>query len=281
MEKYIDLHTHSTFSDGTLTPTELITLAKKQNLSAIALTDHDTIDGLAEAFKTGEKLHMNVIAGIELAALYDKYEKTEIHIVGLGIDFQSFELKKQLKIIQNARTERNMQILQKLTNFGFSMTYEELKQTAGGEIITRAHYAKLMLEKGYIKERTEAFQKYISPGLPCYVERKFLTPKLCIETILKAGGKAVLAHPTLYYMNANQIEQLCKELITYGLNGIETMYSSYSFEQQMQIKKIADKLNLKYSGGSDFHGQNKPDIFLGVGKGNLKIPYTYLDNLQL
>lgn len=281
MENCIDLHTHSTFSDGTLTPTQLITLAKKQNLYAIALTDHDTIEGLPEALEAGEKQQISVISGIELAALYDKYEKTEIHIVGLGIDHTSSYLKNQLETIQQARIERNLQMIQKLNDFGFVVTYEQLKQTAEGKIITRAHYAKLLQEKGYIKERAEAFQKYISPGLPCYVERKFLTPKLCIETIKNAGGKAILAHPTLYHMNWNQIEQLCKELIQYGLNGIETMYPSYSHEQQLQVKKIADSLHLKYSGGSDFHGQNKPDIFLGIGKGNLKIPFQYLENLQL
>lgn len=281
IQHMVDLHTHSTFSDGTLTPTELVTLAKAQNLSAIALTDHDTIDGIKEALLAGKEINdMLVIPGIELAALYEPYENKEIHIIGLFIDHTSSALLNQLKQIQHSRYERNLKMIDKLTSLGISISLEELEAVAGGEIITRTHYANLMKQKGYISTINEAFLRYLSPGLPGYAEREFLTPKLCIEAITQAGGIAILAHPTLYDISFKQMELLCLNLMEYGLTGLETMYSSYNNTQEKRMKEIAARLGLLSSGGSDFHGANKPHVSLGIGKGNLRVPYDYVEAMM-
>lgn len=280
MCKTIDLHTHSYCSDGTFSPEGLVILAKKQGLSAIALTDHDTIDGLELFLEAGEKHGMETICGIEFAALYEGFHRPEIHIVGLGFDCHDSALLAKLEEIRQSRDDRNERMAKQLTAIGLPVSLEEVAQNAGGEIITRAHFANVLLEKKLVKDRKEAFSKYLSPGCPGYVERQFLTPKGCIEAIKNAGGAAVLAHPTLYNLDMAQVETLCKELIPFGLDGIECRYSTYTAAQTKAVEKIARTLGLLPSGGSDFHGENKPDIRLGKGMGNLQIPYTYWEDLR-
>lgn len=276
----VDLHAHSTASDGTYTPAEVAELAQKIGLSAIALTDHDTIDGLSEFQMTGKKLGIETIAGIEFAALWENAHRPEIHIVGLGFDPYHPALQNQMKKIKKSREIRNQKMCEKLSSIGLHITLEEVSANAGGNIITRAHFANVLLQKGYIAKKEDAFTRYISPGLPGYVEREFLTPALCIQTIKEAGGAAILAHPTLYGLSAEQIETLCTELISYGLDGIECRYSTYSPAETKMITEIAEKLRLLPSGGSDFHGKNKPNIHLGSGKSNLAIPYEFWKELK-
>ena len=254
MCKIIDLHTHSYCSDGTFSPEGLVILAKKQGLSAIALTDHDTIDGLELFLEAGEKHGVETICGIEFAALYEGFHRPEIHIVGLGFDRHDPMLLEKLEEIRQSRDDRNERMAKQLTAIGLPVSLEEVAHNAGGEIITRAHFAN--------------------------VERQSLTPKGCIEAIKNAGGAAVLAHPTLYDLDMTQAETLCKELIPFGLDGIECRYSTYTPAQTKAIEKIARTLGLLPSGGSDFHGENKPDIRLGKGMGNLQIPYTYWEDLR-
>ena len=276
----IDLHVHSTASDGTYAPREVAELAKKIGLSAIALTDHDTIDGLEEFQKTGAELGIETIPGIEFAALWEKHHRPEIHIVGLGFDPHHPLLLERMKDIKESRDIRNQKMCEKLSSIGLHITLKEVSANAGGEIITRAHFANVLLQKGYIARKEDAFSRYISTGLPGYVEREFMTPELCIKTIKEAGGAAVLAHPTLYGLSSEQIEELCIELISYGLDGIECQYSTYSPAETKMITGIAEKLYLLPSGGSDFHGRNKPNIHLGSGKSNLAIPYTFWEELK-
>ncbi len=276
----IDLHCHSTASDGTYASEEVAKLAKKIGLSAIALTDHDTIDGLAAFQQTGAALGIETIPGIEFAALWDNYSRPEIHIVGLGFDPAHPLLLERMKDIQQSRDLRNHKMCEKLSSIGLHITLEDVAANAGGDIITRAHFANVLLQKGYIKRKEDAFSRYISPGLPGYVEREFLTPELCIRTIKETGGAAVLAHPTLYGLNLEQIEELCWELISYGLDGIECQYSTYSPAETKAITALAEKLSLLPSGGSDFHGKNKPNIHLGSGKSNLAIPYSFWAELK-
>ncbi|MBQ7103618.1 MAG: hypothetical protein IJN89_06125, partial [Anaerotignum sp.] len=218
--------------------------------------------------------------GIEFAALWDHYHRPEIHIVGLGINPEDPVLLERMKDIQRIRDQRNHKMCEKLSSIGLHMTFEELSANAGGDIITRAHFANVLLEKGYIRKKEDAFSRYISPGLPGYVEREFLTPKLCIETIKQAGGAAVLAHPTLYGLNMEQLEELCEELVLYGLDGIECRYSTYSPAETKAITALAEKYHLLPSGGSDFHGKNKPNIHIGSGKSNLAIPYSFWEELK-
>lgn len=276
----IDLHVHSTASDGTYTPAEVAKLAKTIGLSAIALTDHDTIDGLEEFQKAGAALDIETIAGIEFAALWTKHHRPEIHIVGLGFDPNHPVLSERMKDIKESRNIRNQKMCEKLSSIGLHLTLDEVAANAGGEIITRAHFANVLLQKGYIAKKEDAFSRYISTGLPGYVEREFLSPKLCIQTIKAAGGAAVLAHPTLYGLNLEQLEELCAELIPCGLDGIECQYSTYSPSETKAITALAEKMHLLPSGGSDFHGKNKPNIHLGSGKNNLAIPYSFWEELK-
>lgn len=283
IDKYIDLHTHSTFSDGTYTPTELVQEAKSRNLSAIAITDHDCVDGIDEGLSAGAELGLEVISGIELAAYYTNPKngnKTEIHIVGLFLDHKNPHLMEATQRLKDERDERNMIMTKKLTNIGFPMTYEELMEEAGIGTCSRAHYANLMVKKGYVSHKKEAFQRYIGFGKPGYVPRKLPTPKECADIITESGGVAILAHATLYGMDINEIRTMTKNLKDDGLKGIEVMYSTYRPQQEKEITQIAKYLELCPSGGSDFHGANKPDIFMGVGRGNLKIPYSFLENLR-
>ena len=276
----VDLHVHSTASDGTYTPEEVAKLAKTIGLSAIALTDHDTIDGLDAFQKTGNTLGIETITGIEFAALWEKHHRPEIHIVGLGFDPDHPALLERMKDIQTSRDVRNQKMCEKLSSIGLHITLDEVAANAGGEIITRAHFANVLLKKGYIAKKEDAFSRYISTGLPGYVEREFLSPELCIRTINEAGGAAVLAHPTLYGLNMAQLEELCEELIPYGLDGIECQYSTYSSAETKTITALAEKMKLLPSGGSDFHGKNKPNIHLGSGKSNLAIPYIFWEELK-
>lgn len=276
----IDLHCHSFFSDGTFSPEEIVIKAKKRGLRAIALTDHDTIDGLEAFQQSGQKYHIETITGIEFAAQYNRFSEQEIHIVGLGFSPTAKALTEQMKLIVEARQIRNEKMIYALNQLGFDISYEQIQQNAAGNIITRAHFANVLVQKNIVKNTKEAFEKYLSTNKPAYVQRQTLSPALCIQTIQKSGGVAVLAHPTLYHMDYNEIEILAKELKSYGLIAIETQYSSYSSEQSRKITALADKLGLLYSGGSDFHGKNRPNIHIGVGKNNLQIPYSYWEALK-
>ena len=279
-QKIIDLHCHSYYSDGTFSPEGLVIEAKKRGLYALALTDHDTIDGLELFQQAGQKYDLETITGIEFAVQYNRFQSQEIHIVGLGFSSSSEYFKKQIKEITDAREIRNEKMISALNKLGFAICYNDIKQNAGGNIITRAHFANVLVHKKIVKTTKEAFEKYLSINKPAYVERQTLTPANCIETIQKSGGVAVLAHPTLYHMNDMQIEFLAEELKSYGLNAMETAYNSYTSQQQKKLMKLADKLCLLYSGGSDFHGANRENVQLGTLKNNFKIPYNYWEALK-
>ena len=277
MDSLTDLHTHSFASDGTMSPSEIVRMAKDVSLASIALTDHDTIDGLAEFKEAGVQYGIETIAGIELAAAY---KNTELHIVGLFIDYENKELISNMEYIVNERAERNERMLHALNNIGIKISLEELEENAGGKIITRAHYANIMTEKGYVQNNAEAFSNYIGSGKPGYVKRKTLTPEKCITTILNAGGVPILAHATLYGFNYLDIYQTVGELKEYGLMGMETIYSTYTGKQSMEMRKICRHYQLLQSGGSDFHGANKPDLSIGKGRGNLKIPQEFAEKMK-
>lgn len=276
---WIDLHTHSYCSDGTFSPEGLVILAKKEGLAAIALTDHDTIDGLGLFMEAGLQYGVETIPGVEFAALWPKYNRPEIHILGLGFQPDAPILRERMAEIRQSRERRNEKMAERLASIGLPVTLEEVAANAGGEIITRAHFANVLLEKGAVKTRQEAFARYLSPGLPGYVEREVLTPAQCIHAIKQAGGAAVLAHPTLYGLSELRLEELCRELAAEGLDGMECLYSTYTPAQAKAMGRLCARAGLLPSGGSDFHGDNKPDIRLGRGLGNLKIPYAYWEAL--
>lgn len=272
----VDLHTHSNKSDGSLSPTELVTLAHKKGLSAIALTDHDTTAGLDEAIQTGNQLGITVIAGVELSC---EYQGRDVHIVGLDIDHQNLHFAKTLQEFVDSRDLRNKKMCQKLTDAGMPVDYDELMQTFGKSVITRAHYARFMLEKGYIKSLSEAFDRYIGDNCPYYIPREKVTPKQGIELILSAGGIPVLAHPLLYKMGKDRLNTLVTELKSVGLVALEAVYCTYTPSDEREMRALAAKHDLLISGGSDFHGAAKPGLELGDGYGKLFVHKEVLDNL--
>lgn len=274
---YVDLHTHSNKSDGSLSPTQLIDEAKRIGLSAIALTDHDSIDGLEEAIKRGNELGIKVVPGVELSC---EYNGRDIHIVGLFIDYLNKDFHNQLKAFVNSRDIRNRKMCQKLTDAGMPVIYEEMIEKYGDSVLTRAHYARYMLEKGYIKSLSEAFERYIGDHSPYYIPREKVTPSQGVSLILSAGGVPILAHPILYKLGKEAMNNLVSELKEYGLVGIEAIYSTYTGADERYIREIADKYGLLISGGSDFHGAAKPGLNLGTGYGKLYVPSSVLCNIE-
>lgn len=277
-DRNVDLHVHSSCSDGTLSPKELVDYAIEKNLSAFALTDHDTVDGLDEAIRyaaglSTEQGNIEVIPGIELST---EYQGADIHVVGLYIDYQNEDFQNKLREFVDSRTARNQKMCGLLTQAGVPVTYEELQAAYPDAVITRAHYAGYMLEKGYVKSRQEAFDRYVGDHAPCYIPREKITPAQAVQLILQAGGAPVLAHPILYHMSGDRLETLVLELKEAGLMGIEAIYSTYTAGDERQIRALAAKYGLFISGGSDFHGANKPGLDLGTGYGKLFVPEELL-----
>lgn len=281
--KYIDLHVHSTVSDGSYTPSELVNYAIKKNLSAFALTDHDTTAGIDEAMAEASRINslsqneiIRVIPGIELSA---EYNDRDIHILGLNIDYKNEEFNRQVEIYRKSREDRNNKMTALLQKNGFNITPEMLKHHFGDAVITRAHYAILMAEGGYVSDKNEAFNKYLNPGCPCYIPRTKITVTDAVRLIILANGKPVLAHPLLYHLSNKELDSLVCLLKDNGLQGIEAIYSSNKGNDEDDMKNLAKKYNLFITGGSDFHGLTKPGLDLGVGYGDMKISEKLLENI--
>ncbi|MDO5539495.1 MAG: PHP domain-containing protein [Eubacteriales bacterium] len=277
MIKTVDLHVHSYCSDGTLSPTQLVELALAKGLSAFALTDHDTTAGLEEAFHAAQNTGLEVIAGIEFST---KYQDSDVHIVGLDMDYQNPEFIDQLRFFQHSRDIRNEKMIQNLHDAGIDISVEQMLDSFGDAIWTRAHFARYLRDHGVVKEMSEAFQYYIGEDCPYYVPREFVTPAQAVELIYRTGGIPILAHPMLYRFSEETLHDLLSSLKEAGLIGIEAIYSTHTCQQERLVRKLAKHHNLILSGGSDFHGSNKPDIDLGCGRGNLVIPYEILQNLR-
>lgn len=277
LENKIDLHTHSTDSDGTFTPEELMIHAKEVGLKAIALTDHDTISGIKKARSIAEKLGLELVPGIELST---DYQNTEIHILGYYIQEDHPEFITKLQEFVDSRDKRNEKMVALLQQEGFDITMEHLYQENPDSVITRAHFARFLVEHGFIKDRETVFQEYLGDGCKCYVGRQKITPFEAIQLIQLGGGLAFLAHPVLYHLEQNHLHSFIQSLKNAGLAGIEAIYSINTLEDEQNFRKLAEEFNLLISGGSDFHGSNKPDIKLGSGKGNLQIPYYILEEIK-
>lgn len=269
----IDLHTHSAFSDGTFTPADLVRYAKEKGLRAIALTDHDCVDGVEEAISTGGEIGVDVIPGLELSA---EFPEGIMHLVGLFVDRSSLPFLRQLAVLQAARRERNPKIVRKLQELGFEITYNEVAAAAGGGQVGRPHFARVLMEKGYVRTIGEAFEKYVGDGRPACVKKAQFSPEECIALIHEAGGAAVLAHPSTLRLPDGKVGSLFERLVQAGLDGLEVYYSGYSHEEILRYERLAAEWRLAKTGGSDFHGANKPHIDLGA----LRIPYSLLDDLR-
>ena len=331
----VDLHVHSTCSDGTFTPEELVDYAIQKGLTAFALTDHDTVNGLDRAIRYADGLRQaqaaspvifsrnnaddrfpvsfsrndaaarlpvsfsrndavarlpvssvadadvprvpEIIPGIELST---EYQGKDIHMVGLFIDYRQPEFAHYLEDFIRSRENRNEKMCALLREHDIDITYEALLAEFPGAVITRAHFARYLLSHGYIQSMKEAFDRYVGDHCPCFVPREKVTPAQAVELILGAGGVPVLAHPILYHMSDDRLDTLVAELKKIGLVGIEAIYSTYNTAEERQIRGLASKYDLKISGGSDFHGANKPKIDLGTGWGKLYVPDEVLENLR-
>ena len=272
----IDLHTHTTASDGSLSPTELVQLARQQGVSALAVTDHDSVDALPEAMAAGEQLGIRIIPGIEISCTY---HNTELHILGYFINPAHPRLKPALAGYLVSREGRNLKLIERLCDLGLYLTYEEVKTYAGAATIGRPHIAQIMLKKGYVNSVAAAFDLYLADDGPAYVARPLPTPQDAISLIRDIGGVPVLAHP-MYTRLKISTNALCEELQSYGLGGLETLHSSHTIQQADRLRSIAREHGLINTGGSDFHGDSKPELIVGSGYGNLKVPADLLESLE-
>lgn len=273
----IDLHTHTCRSDGSKTPTELIDYAIEKGLSVIAITDHDTVDALDEAIEYAKDKPITVIPGVELST---EFQGQDIHVVGLNIDYRADGFKDYLEEFVESRDLRNVKMCRLLTEAGMPMTYEELQEAYPGSVITRAHYARYMLSKGYTSYLKEAFERYIGDNSPYFVPREKITTTQGVELIVKAGGIPVLAHPLLYHMSWDRIQKLTDILKPAGLMAVEAIYTTNTNSDERETREFAAKNGLLISGGSDYHGEAKPRTDLGSGFGGLFVPEDVWDNLR-
>lgn len=277
--KTIDLHVHSCISDGTLTPEELVELASRTGLSAFALTDHDTTDGIDRAVRAAENIRMEVIPGIEFST---RWGHKDVHILGYFVDYHAPSFQNRLKEFTDTRSGRNEKMCERIREYtGFPISLKALESRWPDAVITRAHMASWLKEQGYVKTRNIAFEKYLGDHAPCFVPKQLVSPADAIRLILNHRGIPVLAHPLLYALSKNRLCTLVEELKSAGLMGIEAIYVMNKGSDEAFVRSLAQKYDLLVTGGSDFHGANKPNISLGTGlKSNLSIPYSLLDALK-
>ena len=263
MRNFVDLHTHSRASDGQLRPAELVRLAERNHLAAVALTDHDSVAGLAEARQAAERLSVRLIPGIEISARFDG---GTLHILGLGIDPESPDLAAVARRLIDARNERNPKVIDRLRDAGVDVTLDEWIAAAGDSgMVGRLHLAKLLCVKKYARNIGEAFGRYIGAGTPGFVDKERLTQAEAVDAIHAAGGLAVLAHPPeLNLTNFAQLDRFVRTLMAKGLDGIECIHSECSHAQTRHYMDLAKSLGLLVSGGSDFHGPANLDVRLGT-----------------
>ena len=270
----IDLHIHTNYSDGTFTPGQAVEYASKIGIRAISIVDHDTTNGIEEAIQTGQRLSVEVVPGIELSAEELVPQGQEIHIIGYYIDWKSEPFQKKLLKIREARWLRAEKMLKKLSNLGIELKMDDLLQFSNIQSVGRLHVAKALMNKSHIQNIKEAFDKYLSPGRPVYEPKLRITPKEAIQDILELGGIPVIAHP-MYGIDKD--ETIVKELVSYGLMGIEVWHPKHSKNIRAYYKDIAKKYKLIATGGSDCHG---PTDSRGPLMGSESVPYKCIEDLK-
>ncbi|RLE07109.1 phosphatase [Candidatus Aerophobetes bacterium] len=264
----IDLHIHTIYSDGTYTPEEVVRKAKELGLVAISITDHDSVSGLEEAISVGEKLGVEVVPGVEMST---DVGEDEIHILGYYLNWRESNFLSQLEEFQAARAKRNQKLIKKLESLGMRINYDELKGLAPRGVISRLHIARLMVKKGYVPSIEAAFEEWLNPGKPAYVEKMRVSPFRVIQSILKVGGIPVFAHPYL-----SQRDDLIPALVKSGLKGIEVYHSAHNAQVVEHYLRVAKKYHLLITGGSDCHGEAKDEILMG----KVKVPALLLIELK-
>lgn len=278
----IDLHIHSTASDGTVSPPEILQLALQQNLSAIAITDHDTLDGVKEALACGIPRSLQFLTGIEISSNPPPGFSIpgSLHILGYGINTNDKNLNSMIEKLQEARTNRNPKIIARLSRAGLDISLSEVVEKAGTGQAGRPHIAMLMVEKGMVDSVNEAFDLFLGKGKPAYVDKPRIASSEVLRIIINAGGIPVLAHPGLVQSESDEtVERLVGTLKKEGLKGVEVYYPRHTLAQTEEYNELAKKNNLLVTGGSDFHGSVYPDIEMGSGSGDFFVPYSLYDEI--
>ena len=274
---FVDLHVHSNASDGTFSPSQVVELAKNAGLDAFALTDHDTTAGVPEALEKGRDLNIEVIPGIEVSSSFDG---TEIHILGLFVNSDDPVLAAMLEKMRISRDRRNEKMLENLAADGISFTKEELCGDNPDTIITRAHIAHALVAKGICSGMDQAFKKYLQYGVHYCPQKEHLSPEEVVKTLISNGAFVALAHPFQYKFGDKKTEELIAHMADLGMKGLEVYHSSNNKLESMKLQEMAVRHHLLPTGGSDFHGGNKPDISIGTGRGGLRVSSLLLEDIK-
>jgi 3',5'-nucleoside bisphosphate phosphatase len=273
----IDLHTHTNCSDGSFSPTALVELAHQKGLRILAITDHDTTEGLTEAMEAAQGLPLELISGIELST---EFQGRETHILGYFIDQADSQFQTRLTRLRSTRLDRIQLILDRLRTLNMEITLAEVEHVAQRGAIGRPHIARILIEKGYVNGMKEAFERFLGSRGKAYVRREVPEAAEILSWITEAGGIPILAHPYWEGLNADETVASCRTLIDQGLRGLEVFYGTFSARQISLNLRLARQFGLLTTGGSDFHGTFKPDISLGTGRGSLNVPSTVMDHLR-
>lgn len=273
----VDLHLHSTCSDGSNTPAEIITGAIAANLTGIALTDHDTLHGLPEAAALAKTAGIRFVGGTELSVAW---KNQSMHMLVYFLDPAGGPLQDHMEDLRRSRHQRNLEIAEKLQAQGLDITIEEVDTEAGGGVVGRPHFAGVMIRKGYVENVPEAFERYLSAGRPAYTPRKRLSAEEAIGMSRASNAVPVIAHPHTLNLRAEEFSSGFRNLVDQGLGGIEAYYGEYSPALRLRIAEICDELSIVATGGSDYHGKYKPHLSIGTGKGDLAVPDLALEQLE-
>ena len=274
---FVDLHCHSTASDGSLPPAEVVRLAKRSGISAMSLTDHDTIAGNAEAAEEAKRQGIDFITGIEISCEFRS--PGTMHILGYGVDPANPVLAELSGTLIENRNNRNPRIVERLNELNVGVTMKEWEAAAGGDVIGRPHLAQILVRKGYVSSVKHAFDKYLGHGGKAYFDKERLSPKRALEMIFASGGVPVLAHPhQLRCGNDAELETVVKNLADMGLAGIEVLHPDHDAAAVMKYSDIAARYKLVKTGGSDFHGMSKKTVEFGWSNGK-RVPREYFDQL--
>ncbi|MCK5340204.1 MAG: PHP domain-containing protein, partial [Desulfobulbaceae bacterium] len=272
----IDLHTHSTYSDGTFTPSEIVIQAVKLGLTAIALTDHDTVAGIDEALEEAKHHAIELVSGVEISAWHGD---TSLHILGYGIDHKNRTLQLGMNTVQEIRKKRNNGIIEKLNRTGIRIDRNDLDEIAAGQL-GRPHFAQLLIDKGIVKTYDQAFYQYLGDTGKAFVPKGRFEAREAIRIIQDAGGMAVLAHPGCMDPSLATTPDLLRSLMRAGLEGVEVYYPSHPAKTKKKLKKIGDALGLLLTGGSDFHGHVKSNLSMAGSQGAIRVPAILLDGIK-
>lgn len=277
MAQFVDLHTHTTASDGTDSPSELVRLAAEAGLTAVAVTDHDTVAGLDEAVRAGEEYGIEVIRGCELST---QSACGELHILGLWLPPDTEPLERTLSLARERRNARNKVIVAKLNELGVPLTYEQVLEEAGGKAVGRPHIARALVRLGSVPDERAAFDRYLRSGAPAYVPKEAFAAHEGVKLLADFGATAALAHPVLVRSPRPELEACIVELRDHGLDVLEAFHADHSQTDEAYVRGLARRLGLGLTGGSDYHGRSKPNVRLGWGRGGLRVGVDVLDALK-